>query len=193
MVGAILPRPIAFVSTIDGKGVYNLAPYSFFTGIAPKPPVLGIGIGRTREGRKKDTLVNIEQTREFVISVVTEDLAEKMNQSAAEYPPDVDEFKMVGLTPVQADFVKSPLVAESPVNMECRLIQILEYGEFPGIQSFVIGEVIQFHIEDRFWVNGEIQSSMLKAIGRMGGDLYCRTRDIFEMKRPVVTMGDKEG
>jgi flavin reductase (DIM6/NTAB) family NADH-FMN oxidoreductase RutF len=154
---------------------------------------VGIGIGRKRDGAKKDTLVNIELTKDFVINLVTEALAEPMNQAAGEYPPEVDEFKIAGLTPDRADFVKSPLLAESPVNMECRLLQILEYGEFPRINNFVIGEVIQVHVKDEFWRDGEIQSSGLKAIGRMGGDLYCRTRDVFEMKRPIISDEKQEG
>ena len=193
LVGTALPRPIAFVSTIGEKGVYNLAPFSFFIPMSVKPAIVGIGIGRKRDGGKKDTLVNIELTKDFVINLVTEALAEPMNQTAGEYPPEVDEFKIAGLTPGRADFVKSPLLAESPVNMECRLLQILEYGEFPRINNFVIGEVIQVHVKDEFWGDGEIHSSKLKAIGRMGGDLYCRTRDVFEMKRPVISDEKQEG
>ena len=191
MVGAALPRPIAFVSTIGANGVYNLAPFSFFIPMAAKPAIVGVGIGRKRDGSKKDTLVNIEFAKDFVINVVTESLAEAMNQTAGEYPPEVDEFAVAKLTPVKAALVKSPMVAESPVKMECRLLQILEFGQFPGINNFVVGEVIQVHVKDELWVNGEIQSSRLKAIGRMGGDLYCRTSDVFEMKRPVVP-GKKE-
>ena len=193
LVGVALPRPIAFVSTIDGKGVYNLAPFSFFIPMSVKPAIVGIGIGRKRDGSKKDTLVNIELTKDFVINVVTEMLAEPMNQTAGEYPPEVDEFKIAGLTPTPADLVKSPLVKESPVNMECRLLQILEFGEFPRINNFVIGEIVQVHVKDEFWGGGEIQSSKLKAIGRMGGDLYCRTRDVFEIKRPVISEEKQEG
>ena len=192
MVGAALPRPIAFISTLGANGIYNLAPYSFFIPMAAKPAIVGVGIGRKRDGSKKDTLVNIEFARDFVINVVTESLAEAMNQTAGEYPPEVDEFAVAKLTPVKAELVKSPLVAESPVKMECRLLQILEFGQFPGINNFVIGEVVQVHVKDELWVDGEIQSSRLRAVGRMGGDLYCRTTDVFEMKRPVVS-GKKEG
>jgi flavin reductase (DIM6/NTAB) family NADH-FMN oxidoreductase RutF len=186
MVGAALPRPIAFVSTIGANGIYNLAPFSFFIPMAAKPAIVGVGIGRKRDGSKKDTLVNIEFAKDFVINVVTESLAEAMNQTAGEYPPEVDEFAVAKLTPVKAALVKSPMVAESPVKMECRLLQILEFGQFPGINNFVIGEVVQVHVKDELWVDGEIQSSRLKALGRLGGDLYCRTTDVFEMKRPVV-------
>lgn len=186
MVGVALPRPIAFISTVGENGIYNLAPYSFFIPLSAKPAIVGVGIGRKRDGSKKDTLVNIEFSKDFVINVVTESLAEAMNQTAGEYPPEVDEFQAAKLTPEKADLVKAPMVAESPVRMECRLLQILEYGEFPSIQNFVIGEVIKVHVKDEFWADGEIQSTRLKTIGRMGGDFYCRTTNIFEMKRPVI-------
>jgi len=185
-VGAALPRPIAFISTAGENGIYNLAPYSFFIPLSAKPAIVGVGIGRKRDGSKKDTLVNIEFSKDFVINVVTESLAEAMNQTSGEYPPEVDEFQVAKLTPEKADLVKAPMVAESPVRMECRLLQILEYGEFSSIQNFVIGEVIRVHVKDEFWADGEIQSSRLKTIGRMGGDSYCRTTNIFEMKRPVI-------
>lgn len=186
MVGVALPRPIAFISTAGENGIYNLAPYSFFIPLSAKPAIVGVGIGRKRDGSKKDTLVNIEFSKDFVINVVTESLAEAMNQTSGEYPPEVDEFQVAKLTPEKADLVKAPMVAESPVRMECRLLQILEYGEFPSIHNFVIGEVIRVHVKDEFWADGEIQSSRLKTIGRMGGDSYCRMTNIFEMKRPVI-------
>ena len=110
-----------------------------------------------------------------------------MNQSAAEYPIDVDEFKEVGLTPLKAEMVKAPLVAESPINMECQLLQILEYGEFRERTSVVIGEVVRVHIKDELYIDGEIKLSALKALGRLGGNLYCRTTDIIEMERPSLT------
>jgi len=183
-VGAVVPRPIAFVSTISEDGVFNVAAFSFFSAIANEPMLIGFNVSNRRDGSKKDTINNIEATREFVVNVVTETLAEQMNQTSFTYPPEIDEFKECGLTPVKADIVKSPMVGESPVNMECRLVQILEFGNAPRRSSFIIGEVVRVHIKDELYINDEIQMSELKAIGRMGGDLYCRTRDIFEMKRP---------
>lgn len=184
VVSAIVPRPIAFVSTIGEDSVFNVAPFSFFTGIAVKPLLIGFNASCTRDGKKKDTLVNIEFSRDFVVNVVNEALAETMNQASKSYPSYVDEFKEVGLTPVKADIVKPPMVGESPINMECRLVQILEFGDTPRRSSFIIGEVVRVHIKDELYVNGEIQMSKLKAIARMNGQLYCRTRDTFEMKRP---------
>ncbi len=111
-----------------------------------------------------------------------------MNVTSAPYPYEVDEFKEAGLTAVKADLVKAPMVAESPINMECRLTQILEFGEAPRTNSFIIGEVLRLHVKDELCANEEIQMSKLKAIGRLGGrgaDLYCRTSDSFEMSRPT--------
>jgi flavin reductase (DIM6/NTAB) family NADH-FMN oxidoreductase RutF len=183
-VGAVVPRPIAFVSTIGQDGVFNVAPFSFFASMANKPMLIGFTVATTRDGQKKDTLVNIETSGEFVLNVVTESLAEAMNQTAMNYPSDVDEFKETELTPVAADLVKPPMVGESPVNMECRLLQVMEFAHPPMISSFIIGEILRVHIKDEFYADGSINMAELKAIGRMGGDLYCRTRDIFEMKRP---------
>ena len=107
-----------------------------------------------------------------------------MNKASATYPSHVDEFREVGLTPVKADLVKPPMVGESPINMECRLTKILEFGTPPRCNSFVIGEVVLVHIKDEIYVNDEIQADKLKLVGRLGGELYCRTTDVFEMKRP---------
>jgi flavin reductase (DIM6/NTAB) family NADH-FMN oxidoreductase RutF len=182
-VSAILPRPIAFVSTIGKDGVFNLAPFSFFIPLCLKPAIVGLGIGWRRDGQKKDTLRNIEYSKDFVVNIVTETLAEAMNQASAEYPSGVDEFREVGLTPVKADLVKAPMVAESPVSIECKLIQILKFGEIPTGSHVVIGEVVLAHIRDELWSGDHIEVTKLKAIGRLGGDLYCRTTDTFEMKR----------
>jgi flavin reductase (DIM6/NTAB) family NADH-FMN oxidoreductase RutF len=184
LVGAILPRPIAWVSTIGRDGVYNVAPFSFFSGMSSKPAIVGFGVGSKRDGGKKDTLANIEFSKDFVINVATEAMAEAMNQTCGEYPSHVDEFQVANLTPLKCDLVKPPRVAESPVNMECRLLQVLEFGEAPHVNAFIIGEVLRVHIKEDVWIDGVIKGSRLKGIGRMGEDLYCRTMDIFEMKRP---------
>jgi flavin reductase (DIM6/NTAB) family NADH-FMN oxidoreductase RutF len=183
LVGAILPRPIAFVSTVGEDGVNNVAPFSFYAPISVKPAYIGISFSRYRDGRKKDTLVNIEFSKDFVINVVTEELAEAMNQASKDYPSYVDEFKEVGLTPVKSDLVKSPMVAESPVKMECRLVQTLEFGEVPRITNFVIGEVLRVHIKEDLWLDNTIKAYKLKAIGRLGEEFYCRITDLFEMRR----------
>jgi len=187
MVGPTVPRPIAWVSTVGEAGVFNLAPFSVYGVVSIKPAMLGFCVAATRDGKKKDTLKNIEFAKEFVINVVDETLAEPMNVTSAPYPSNVDEFKEAGLTLVKADLVKAPMVAESPINLECRLVQILEFGEAPRTNSFIIGEVLRVHVRDELYINGEIQMSKLKAVGRLGGeDLYCRIRDSFEIKRPEL-------
>jgi len=184
IVNAIVPRPIAWVSTVDEHGIFNLAPFSAYCIVSMKPAMVGFCVASGREGQKKDTLRNIELTEQFVISNVTEGLAEPMNLTSALFPADVDEFKEAGLIPKKADRSEAPIVAESPISFECQLNQILKFGEVPRISSYVIGEILIVHIKDEFYINGEPQTSEMKAIGRLGGDLYCRTTVIFEMKRP---------
>ena len=124
MIGSILPRPIAFVSTISKNGIHNLAAYSFFNGVTSNPPSICFAPNRKgRDGSKKDTLINIEETGEFVVNIVTEDIVEPMNETAPEFPPEISEFEQVGLTPVESQIVKAPRVKESPINMECKLKQ----------------------------------------------------------------------
>jgi flavin reductase (DIM6/NTAB) family NADH-FMN oxidoreductase RutF len=187
MVGVIVPRPIAFVSSISADGVLNLAPFSFFTGISANPPVICFSpMVRSSDGARKDTLRNIEATKEFVINVVSEDFASQMNVCAAEFTPDVDEFAASGLTPLDSDLVKPPRVKESRVNMECRLVQIVTVSEKPLGGSLVIGEVLRFHIADELFRDSKIDPDLLRPIGRMGGPTYTRVTDRFDMVRPVV-------
>lgn len=184
LVGAVVPRPIAFVSTISQNGIFNVAPFTCFAPICVQPMLLGINNGRRKDGQKKDTQVNIEATREFVVNVVTGDIIKKVVHASTSYPPGVDEFKEVGLTPLKSDVVKAPRVAESPVNLECRLVQILEFGTDPHRSSLIIGQVVRAHIKDELYVNKTIDTTGLGALGRMGGELYCRTSDLFELRRP---------
>ena len=188
LMSAILPRPIAFVSTIGEDGIFNLAPFSCFTPVGLKPALVCLQIGWKRDGKKKDTLRNIEYEKNFVVNGVDEALAEAMNQTSAEYPSDIDEFKEAGLTAIKSDLVRAPRVAESPVSMECQLVKILEFGEAPTGSHVVIGEILLFHVKDELWCGDEIDISKWKPIGRLGGDLYCRTRDVFEMKRPTPSL-----
>jgi flavin reductase (DIM6/NTAB) family NADH-FMN oxidoreductase RutF len=181
----VAPRPIALVSTIGKDGIYNLAPYSYFTPMCNLPMIVGFSIARKMNEQKKDTLVNIELQKEFVICVVTEDLAPPMIKSATAYPIHVNEFKEAGLTPAKADIVAAPLVLESPINMECRLLQILKLYDGPRKNDFIIGEVIQIHIKDEYVVKDQIDASKLKIVARLGGKgkAYCRTTDIFNINR----------
>ncbi len=187
MVGVIVPRPIAFVSTVDAGGCCNLAPFSFFTAISANPPVICFSpMVRGGDSLYKDTLNNIRATGEFVVNVVSEDFAAKMNICSGEYPPEVDEFKVSGLTPVPSDLVKPPRVLESRVNMECRLVRIVDVSAKPLGGSIVLGEVIRFHVRDELFQNFKIDPDKLRPVGRMGGPTYTRTTDRFEMERPKV-------
>jgi len=184
LAGAVVPRPIALVSTIGENGVYNVAPLSSISIASVKPPLLSFSLStrRRKNGEKKDTLRNIEFRKEFVVNVpVVESMAEAMNRSGAEYPDHVSEFQETGLTAVMAERVYAPMVAESPVSFECRLVQILEFGEHPSVSSLVIGEVVMAHIKDEFYANGELQSNRMHAVGRLL-EPYCRTRDTFDFK-----------
>ena len=183
--GSILPRPIAFVSTLSDQGVRNLAPFSFFTVISANPPVICFSpMVRSSDGQRKDTLRNIEATREFVVNVVSEDFATQMNACAPEFPPDVDEFDVSGLTPLASDLVKPPRVGESRIPMECRLVQVVHVSDKPMGGSIVLGEVLRFHIADEIVKDYKIDPDLLRAIGRMGGPTYVRTTDRFDMIRP---------
>lgn len=185
MVGTIVPRPIAFVSTISEDGVLNLAPFSFFTAASANPPVICFSpMVRGGGGTRKDTLNNIQATREFVVNIVSEEIGERMNVCAAEFPPEVDEFAASGLTPLASEVVRPPRVAESKIHMECRLVQIVEVSAKPLGGSVVFGEVLRFHIAPELFENYRIDPDGLKAIGRMGGPTYIRTRDRFDMERP---------
>ena len=187
LIESVVPRPIAFVSTLSRDGVANLAPFSFFTAVGANPPIVCFcPVRRSGTNPLKDTLANITATREFVINIVSEEFAEKMNQTSADYPPEVDEFEAAGLTPLPSDLVKPPRVAESHVHMECKLYLTVEIGELPGSGALVLGEVVRFHVDDAYFNNFRIDPDKLRPIGRMGGAIYTRTTDRFEMTRPKL-------
>jgi flavin reductase (DIM6/NTAB) family NADH-FMN oxidoreductase RutF len=182
LAGSIVPRPIALVSTRGANGVDNVAPLSSISIASVKPPMLSFSLStrRRKGGEKKDTLRNIEFSREFVVNVpVVESIAEAMNKAGAEFPDDTSEFTETGLTPVQADMVAASMVLESPVNFECRLVQITEFGEHPSVSSLIVGEIVRAHIKDEFWANGQPLTPKMRAIGRLL-EPYCRTNEIFE-------------
>jgi flavin reductase (DIM6/NTAB) family NADH-FMN oxidoreductase RutF len=184
LVGLVVPRPIAFVSTLSAEGVLNLAPFSYFTVASANPPVICFAPIIRRDGTKKDTLLNIEATGEFVVNVVSEEIATQMNVASGEYPPDVDEFAVSGLTPLASDVVKPPRVKESHVSVECRLWQIIHVSGKPGGGSLVLGEIVRFHVDDAVVANDAIDPDLLRPVGRMGGATYVRTTDRFDMERP---------
>lgn len=180
LTSSIVPRPIAWVSTVSGNGTMNTAPFSFFTGVSVVPPILMFAVER-RHGKKKDTLVNIEETGEFVVNVVTEYNARQMNLSSQDFEIDVDEFEMSDLTPVPGTLVRVPRIAQSPVHLECKLERIIEIGSSP--HALVFGEVVCFHVSDDV-MNGErVDFSEFVPVGRLGGPFYVKSSDKFEMSR----------
>jgi len=184
LIGSIVPRPIAFVSTLSPEGVPNLAPFSFFNAVCANPPVISFASGVRVP--PKDTLANVRATGEFVVNIVTEDIAERMNLTSGEYPAGVDEFAISGLTAVPSALVKPSRVRESPVNMECKLLQIVDISTRPLGGSLVLGEVVRFHVDPAIADNLRVDPAKLRAIGRMGGNEYTRTSCRFEMTRPRV-------
>jgi flavin reductase (DIM6/NTAB) family NADH-FMN oxidoreductase RutF len=186
LIGSVVPRPIAFVSTISTEGAFNAAPFSFFTVASSNPPVLVFTVGnRATPDTRKDTLRNITTGRDFVVNIVSEEFGQKMNLCAGDYPPEVDEFQVSGLTPVPSDLVKAPRVAESHINMECRLLYTIAMSNLINGGNLVLGEVVRFHIDDAYFNNFRIDQDKLRAIGRMAGNSYTRTQDRFDMIRPA--------
>jgi flavin reductase (DIM6/NTAB) family NADH-FMN oxidoreductase RutF len=184
--GSVLPRPIAFVSSQDENGTTNLAPFSFFTVISANPMMVCFSpMRRGTDGAKKDTLNNIEATKQFVINIVSENFVQQMNDCATEFPSDVDEFEASGLTKTESAVVKPPRVRESRVHLECELDQVLHFGQDEaGAGSLVIGKVVHVHVDDDLYENGRINSEKLNPVGRLAGATYtlplART---FELQR----------
>ena len=185
LTGVVVPRPIAFVSTISNSGNVNLSPYSFFNAVSYDPPLIIFSSSKfTSDGKLKDSLSNIEQNGEFVVNIVNENIVEAMNKTAAEYPEDVNEFDVANLTQIDSDLVKPPRLRESPVNMECKLERIITLGTEAHPQGLVIGEIIQLHIDDEIISGHRINHEKLKPVGRLAGNMYTHTYDVFELMRP---------
>jgi flavin reductase (DIM6/NTAB) family NADH-FMN oxidoreductase RutF len=185
LIGSVVPRPIAFVSSLSSDGTPNLAPFSFFNVICSDPPIIAFTTSY-RSGKTKDTLHNVRDTGEFVVNIVSEDFAEAMNTTSGDYSPDVDEFVVAGLTPVASEVVKPPRVKESRVHMECRLHQLIVISDRPQGGCLILGEVLRMHVADDILDGFRIDPGRLKAIARMGGNTYARTSDRFDLLRPVV-------
>jgi flavin reductase (DIM6/NTAB) family NADH-FMN oxidoreductase RutF len=193
LISSVVPRPIAWVSTVSAAGKPNLAPFSFFNAVCADPPLLAFAPGMRRprqaeakHGEAKDTLRNVRETREFVVNVVTHELAEAMNLTSGEYDASVNEFELAKLTPQPSKIVRAPRVAESPVSFECKLHQILDFSQAPTGASLVIGKIVSIHIDDAHLKEGKLDRNSLDLIGRMGGMQYTRTTERFEMVRPKV-------
>jgi flavin reductase (DIM6/NTAB) family NADH-FMN oxidoreductase RutF len=183
-IGSILPRPIAWTTSLSPRGVLNLAPFSYFMGVHSYTPALAISVG-SRDGQPKDTWANVAASGEFVVNVVNEEVAERMNLTSAAYPADIDELEMAGLTAVPSLVVKPPRVGEAPISMECRLLHVLPIGEPPLQSGLIVGQIVMWHIRPDLLRDGKkIDGVALRAIGRMGGSTYTRTRDQFDMVIP---------
>ena len=175
LTSLVVPRPIGWVSTVAVDGVLNLAPHSYFNAVSSDPPIVHF----TSTG-VKDTFRNAVATGEFVVNVVTHDLTDKMNLTAAKMPPGENEFHWAGLTPVPSTMIAPPRVGEAKAAMECKVKHTLEMGN----GHMVFGEVVLFHIDESIWKDGAIDPDSLHALGRLGGSAYATTADVFRLDRP---------
>jgi len=179
MISLIVPRPIAWVVTISPAGSLNLAPFSYFNGISSHPPIVMIAVG-ARRGERKDTWRNIEQTREFTVNVVVPELVDAMVLSSGEFPPEVDEFKEAGVTPLDSTRIAPPRIAESPVSMECTLEKIVEVAG----SALILGRVVLYHIREDLMVEGSVDPKKLMPVARLGDDYYSHLGEVFKRARP---------
>ena len=184
MIGVIVPRPIAFVSTVGADGRFNVAPFSFFNGISTDLPLVGVAIG-ARAGAPKDTLRNVRATGDFVVNIVDEPLLARAVRASGDWPPEVSEFDLTGLTPEPAERVRSPRVAESPVSLECRLEREIPFGS----TSLVVGRIACARVLERVLTEGRVDIEKLRPAGRLGGDGYSIVRDVIHIARPQVGRG----
>jgi flavin reductase (DIM6/NTAB) family NADH-FMN oxidoreductase RutF len=187
MIGSIVPRPIAFVSTKSKNGILNLAPFSYFNGVCSNPPTIMFAPARRGyDGLTKDTLNNIRDTEEFVVNIVSEEIVEPMVACATDFEKEVNEFEVSGLTPVDSVKVAPPCVKESKVSFECRLQTIVPVGQAePGGGFVVIGNIVMFHVDDDVYRDGRIDLDALKPVGRLAGNNYSRINDVFTIFRQI--------
>ncbi len=190
LIGSVVPRPIAWVSTASAAGGTNLAPFSFFTMVSHYPPMASISVGE-REKKPKDTTRNILETKGYVIHAVANGWEERMNRSAGNYGPDESEFEATGLETLPSDLVAAPRIKDAPLAMECRFERMIPFGD-EWVTHLIIGEVLRWHVREDLILTvagGKkyIDPERLRPVGRLGGPKYCRTREIFEMTAPYVT------
>ena len=187
MIGSIVPRPIAFVSTISKDGKHNVAPFSYFNGVCSKPPTIMFAPARRGwDGEEKDTLINIRDTEEFVVNIVSEEFVEEMVVCSTDFDSDVDEFEISGLTAAASQKITAPRVEKAKVSYECKLNQIIEIGDGKaGSGCVVIGTIVLFHIDDEVYDNGRILLNKLQPVGRIAGNEYTRLTNNFEIIRKI--------
>lgn len=185
LLSCVMPRPIAFVSTLSRTGVANLAPFSFFNAVGSSPPAVIFSPATKADGTNKDTLVNLGAVPEFVINVVSYAIRDAMNDASFPFPSDVSEFEAASFTPLPSKFVAPPRAAESPVHLECKLHDVVKVGEGPLSANICIGEVVCFHVATEMLLeDGTVDVEKIDLIGRLGGDDYATIRDRFEMQKP---------
>jgi len=185
LLSCVVPRPIAFVSTVSADGVQNLAPFSFFNAVGSNPPALVFSPNTKADGTSKDTITNLRQVGEFVVNTVPHNIQKAMNQTSYPYPPEVSEFETAGFTPLPSRFIKPARVAESPVQMECKLLQIVPVGDGPLSANVCIGHILCFHIATEMLLADEtVDVAKIDLIARLGGDDYCTMRDRFALPKP---------
>jgi flavin reductase (DIM6/NTAB) family NADH-FMN oxidoreductase RutF len=192
LLGAIGPRPIAFASTVDEKGNHNLAPFSFFNVFSANPPILIFSPARSgRNNTTKDSYENAKKIPECVINVVTYDMVHQMSLASSPYASNVDEFVKAGFIPVPSETVRPMRVKESPVQFECKIIEVKELGTQGGAGNLIICEVTRIHIREDLMVNGKIDQTKIDLVARMGGNWYCRANGtaLFEIAKPLTTLG----
>ena len=184
LIGSILPRPIAVVSTINEDGSNNVAPFSFFTAVSAKPMIIAFSpLIRSATGLMKDTPRNILREKEFVINFVNEDIAEKVNQTSTELPYGEDEFQFAGLTAISSEKVKAKRIQESPIHFECIFRDELNYGDDPGCGRIMTGEVVKVHVREDLLDSGRISTDLFKPVGRGAGNDWFKSDSRFEMER----------
>ena len=187
MIGSIVPRPIALVSTTSKNDINNLAPFSYFNGVCSKPPTIMFAPARRGwDGKEKDTLINIRNTKEFSINIVSENIGEKMVKCSTDYKKEVDEYSKSGLSPIPSKKIKPPIVSESKISLECILNQIVQIGKNDAGSGFiVIGTIFLFHIDDEVYDNGRIILDKLQPLGRVAGNGYVRSNNAFDIIRTI--------
>lgn len=185
LVQTVVPRPIAWVSTVDAAGVTNLAPFSFFAAVCARPPTLMFCPANDRFGQPKDTLRNVEATGEFVVNIVNEALAGPMNDTAASLPHGESEFTRFGIAQAPSVMVRPPRVAAAPVAFECRLDRIVRFGEGPIAGNAVFGTIVRMHVDDTvLGADGQVDVARLAPLARLGGDAYAGLGELFRLPRP---------
>ena len=192
MTGAIVPRPIAWVSSVDATGRSNLAPFSYFNAVSSDPPTLMFSGSAHTPKRRKDTVRNVEESGQFVVNIVTEELAEAMNRTSIAAPRGFDEFAYAGVTPAPSRVVAPPRVAESPIHFECELAHVWRVREGVDASSVVFGRIVHVHVEDHLLDGTRIDSAALRPLGRLGGPNYAGLGEISTLDRPTYPPGEEE-